>query len=294
MLYKKKNSLDTMNTHLDSTTQDLARCNFSSVNEFIYKMSLKVLAVTVWISTLLFGLYILAFYFSALFNGDLTVWNEHLPGLYQEDQFKATTGIGIHFAGGGIILILGCMQLLSSIRERFPKVHHWIGRIYIVSCIATSIGGLLFITSVGTIGGLVMDIGFALYGVLMLLASVQTIRYAMSRDITRHRVWAVRLFALAIGSWLYRMDYGFWALLADSAGHTKSFDGPFDMVMCFFFYLPNLLIAELSLRKSEVKNSNLFKSISSIAFVTSIVLIGLGTYYFTLYYWGPAILNWFI
>jgi len=44
------------------------------------------------------------------------------------------------------------------------------------------------------------------------------------------------------------MDYGFWLLLGGGRGHNHDFHGPFDQVMAFFFYLPNLLIVEAFIR----------------------------------------------
>src|SRR5690606_33918735 len=107
-----------------------------------------------------------------------------------------------------------------------------------------------------TIGGPTMDLGFGLYGALMVLAAVQTVRHAVARRLEAHRAWAIRLFALAIGSWLYRMDYGFWMLFAGRLGHTSSFDGWFDMFMIFWFYIPNLIVAELFIRARRSRASN--------------------------------------
>ena len=60
-----------------------------------------ILNIAVWISSLLFGLYILSFYVAAIGDGDLSVWNEAaLPDLYEEGESAATVGIGVHFAMG--------------------------------------------------------------------------------------------------------------------------------------------------------------------------------------------------
>ncbi len=183
--------------------------------------SARALTATCWISAALFGLYILAFYAAALVDGDLAKWNESLPRLYESHTPAATAGIGVHFAAGGIILALGCIQFVGSIRSRYPAVHRWIGRVYVTAAFLAGIGGLTFIAAKGTIGGTTMDVGFGLYGVLTAAAAVETYRHARARRLDIHRVWAMRLFALAIGSWLYRMEYGFWFLLADGAGHAQ-------------------------------------------------------------------------
>ncbi|WP_221391771.1 DUF2306 domain-containing protein [Dyadobacter sp. NIV53] len=251
-----------------------------------------VLVATVWISAALFGLYILAFYASALYEGEMSRWNNVLPKLYEEDSTAATSGIGLHFATGGIILLLGSIQLLDSVRVRYPAVHRWIGRIYIISSIFAAVGGLLFIILKGTIGGLVMDIGFSLYGILMFIAAIETYRHAVAGRLDKHRAWALRLFALAIGSWLYRMDYGFWILLMDGLGHERHFTGPFDYLMAFFFYIPNLLVAEIFISVRQYKTNPFLRLSASFVLLLATGFLLLGTYYFTLYYWGPAIVNW--
>ncbi|PSR52010.1 hypothetical protein AHMF7605_28535 [Adhaeribacter arboris] len=256
------------------------------------RWSAFLLVTTVWISAALFGLYILAFYAAALYEGDTNRWNEVLPGLYEQGSVTTTSGIGLHFATGGIILLLGSIQLVDNIRLRFPTWHRWIGRIYVISSLLAALGGLLFILLKGTIGGLVMDLGFGLYGVLMLVAAIETYRHAVALRFEKHRAWALRLYALAIGSWLYRMDYGFWLLLTDGLGHTQQFTGVFDQIMFFFFYLPNLLVVEAFIRARDYQASSTVKLAASFVLLLATTFLLVGTYYFTLYYWGPAIVKW--
>ena len=250
----------------------------------------RALTVTCWISAGLFGLYILAFYAAALVDGNIAQWNEGLPRLYESDTPTATAGIGLHFAAGGIILALGCIQFVPAIRSRYPAAHRWIGRVYVTAAFCAGVGGITFIIAKGTIGGATMDVGFGIYGALTVLAAIQTYRHARARRLDIHRAWAMRLFALAIGSWLYRMEYGFWFLLADGAGHMKDFSGPFDKVMVFFFYVPNLLVVEALIRAPRAALSNTAKWVATVTFSGATLFLLLGTYYFTRYSWGPAIL----
>ncbi|GAB3495107.1 DUF2306 domain-containing protein [Spirosoma knui] len=272
--------------------QPTPRLFLSKLSGDVLRWSSRILVTTVWTSAFLFGLYILAFYAAALYQGDMQRWNGVLPRLYESGTTTATTGIGLHFAAGGIILILGSIQLLDSVRIRFPVLHRWIGRVYVGACLLAAIGGLVFIALKGTIGGPVMNIGFALYGFLMGWAALETYRYAVKRQVERHRIWALRLYALAIGSWLYRMDYGFWLMLTDGLGHTRTFNGPFDQVMAFFFYFPNLLVVEALSRSGTYRASATLKLLTSGLLLLATIFLGVGTYYFTRYYWGPAILTW--
>ena len=263
----------------------------AAMSDTVFRWSAMALIGTVWISATLFGLYILAFYAGALAEGRMSKWNQNLSGLYDPHTPAATSGLGLHFLAGGLILILGCIQLIGKVRSRWPALHRWVGRIYVSAALLAGLGGLTFIMVEGTIGGRVMDVGFGLYGALMVVAAVQTFRYARARSLSRHRAWALRLFALAIGSWLYRMDYGFWLLLGAGRGHTHDFHGPFDHAMAFFFYLPNLLIAEAFIRARPSAAPAKFKFAAAGLFAGATGFLLLGTYYFTKLYWGPAILQ---
>jgi hypothetical protein len=250
------------------------------------------LITVVWVSAAIFGSYIVAFYARAVSEGAPERWNESLPYLYEPNSLLATTGIAVHFIAGAILLMLGPIQLFSPLRVRWPAVHRWIGRLYGLTALLAGLGGLTFILFKGTIGGAVMNVGFGLYGALMVVASVATVHHARQRRFERHRAWAIRLFALAIGSWLYRMDYGFWRLIAHNAGHTHSFDGPFDIAMVFLFYVPNLFVAEAFIRARRRQAHPGFQMMVALCLVGVAACLAFSTYIFTKLHWGPPILHW--
>lgn len=246
-----------------------------------------------WISAACFGLYILAFYLGAIPRGRLDQWNGNLAGLYDKNNITAILAIAAHFATGAVILLLGPIQLIGGLRRRWPAFHRWGGRLYVLTAAIAGLGGLAFIASKGTIGGAQMNAGFGLYGVLVVLAAFETYRNARGLRFEQHRAWAIRLFALAIGSWLYRMDYGMWLTAANGLGHTNHFRGPFDIVMSFFFYVPNLAVAELFLRTRRTPARPAIRISSAVALNIATLFVGVGSYYFVRYYWGPAIIRGF-
>jgi uncharacterized membrane protein len=248
-----------------------------------------VLVVTVWVSVGLFGAYILAHYAGAVADRDLPAWNAVLPRLYEPSTPAATVAIGLHFLAGGVILVFGCIQLIGALRDRYPALHRALGRVYVTAALLAGIGGLGYILIKGTVGGPVMDVGFAGYGVLMIICAGQAYRHARARRIEGHRAWALRLFALAVGSWLYRMDYGFWLLLSGGLGHTEDFRGPFDRVMAFGFYLPNLLVVEAFLRARRGTASAATRRLAAGVLVGAAGFLVLGTYFFAVELWLPAI-----
>jgi hypothetical protein len=252
-----------------------------------------LLAAIAWLSAALFGTYIVFFYAGAIAVGTPAQWNANLPGLFEPRAPIGTAGIAAHFAAGGIILLLGPIQLIARIRKAAPAFHRWGGRLYVLAAFIAGLGGLAFIAANGTIGGVAMNIGFGGYGALMVLAAVQTWRHARARRLpgrlASHRAWAIRLFALAIGSWLYRMDYGFWFLLAGGAGHTPDYRGWFDLVMDTAFYLPNLAVAEAFIRARAAPDRPALQTGAALLLVSVAGFIALATWQFAKLYWLPGI-----
>jgi Predicted membrane protein (DUF2306) len=249
-----------------------------------------------WVSAAFFGLYTLTFYFGAIPSGHMDQWNIFVPGLYDKRNLPALLAIAAHFAAGAAILILGPVQFIAGLRVRWPWVHRWLGRTYVSAAVVTGLGGLGFIASKGTIGGAVMNIGFGLYGVLVLLAAIKTYQNARRRRWEEHRAWAIRLFALAIGSWLYRMEFGLWlnAVAPTPIGHTVNYRGSFDIVMSFFFYLPNLAVAELFLRAGQMLLHRAFRIATMVVLNAANLVMIVGTYNIVHDYWGPAIMRFLL
>jgi len=247
------------------------------------------LVAVVWVSSAIFGAYIIAYYGGAIPANTLTDWNATLPRLYEAETPGASAGIGMHFFAGAVLLLFGPIQLIGQVRVKAPAMHHWIGRVYTLAAFLAGVGGLTFIAIKGTVGGMPMTVGFAMYGGLMVIAAVQTVRHAMARNMDVHRAWAVRLFALAIGSWLYRMAYGFWFLFAGKTGHTDEFSGWFDYVMDFAFFIPPLIVAEMFIRSRHGQASTVGRVATTAALAGGAAFIALATFFFTLYGWGPAI-----
>jgi hypothetical protein len=152
----------------------------------------------------------------------------------------------LHMLAGAAITALAPLQLITPLRRRLPGLHRACGRLVVAGAAITSAAGLAFIALRGTVGGPVMDAGFALYGLCLAAAATQTYRHARARDLARHREWALRLFVLAIASWLYRVHYGLWYLATGGLWSDLSdFSGAFDRVQVFAFYLAYLAALEL-------------------------------------------------
>ncbi len=249
------------------------------------------LVAMVWLSAIVFGAYILSFYGGAWLGGAAEHWNHRAepPRLFDRSAPMANIGIGLHFLAGSILLFLGPVQLIGAVRRRVPKLHRWTGRLYASSAVLAGLGGLVYILLKGTIGGMPMNIAFALYGALLALAAFHTARHARARRFEAHRAWAIRLFALAIASWLYRIEYTAWRVLAGGVGHTATFDGPFDLVMLYFFFVPNLALAEIVVRAKRSDAGAALLAATALLQLTATLALAVLTYFLTMRAWGPAI-----
>lgn len=220
---------------------------------YVLSKAFKILSATVWFSMSVWGIWISIFYTkAAAFN-----WNNFnivFPDMYTKESPVASFAIAFHLIGAAFMAVAGAFQLVKYIRKTYPVFHRWVGRIYIVSSLIASIGGLVFIFAKGSYGGRQADYAFATYGFIFLACGILTFRYAIKRDFRLHKLWAWRLYSLALASWMYRFDYYLWKVLA---GHYNTwlsypnFQGPFDKFENWAFYVPNLIVVEIVFRWGE-------------------------------------------
>jgi hypothetical protein len=253
------------------------------------RWSAQLLVAVSWASGAIFAVYIIAFFGGAAIGGAGQRWNGALPGLFEPRSALINFAIGAHFLAGGVLLLLGPIQLIGGVRRSVPWLHRWLGRIYVVSAGMAGLGGLVFIVGRGTIGGLLMDVGFGLYGALMVLCATMAYVRARSGRYEQHRAWAIRLFALTIGSWLYRMEYGLWSVLFGGLGRGQAFSGWFDAAMVFFFYVPNLMIAEVFIRSGRNDRRAFVNRGAVVLLLAASAFIVVATWMFTASVWGPRI-----
>ncbi len=160
----------------------------------------------------------------------------------------ASLGMFSHMIAGGLLTVLALFQSIGALRRRWPRLHRLGGRVVVVLALLTALGGLVYIALKGTVGGAGMSAGFALYGFCVGGCAIFTWRAARAGDFVRHRRWGLRMVWLAIGSWLYRVQYGAWYALTDGLASTPDFAGAFDRFMFIGFFVPHLLILEVYLR----------------------------------------------
>lgn len=149
----------------------------------------------------------------------------------------------VHVAGAATALLIGPTQFSSRLRIRFATVHRWIGRVYVVSCLVGGAAG--FVLALGASTGPISTIGFGTLAILWMVTTSLAWRRAIQGRFVEHRAWMIRSFALtfaAVTLRLYLPLHMFFGMAFDDAYRAISF-------LC---WVPNLLVAELYLRKSAL------------------------------------------
>ncbi len=179
----------------------------------------------------LFVAYIVAFYGLAMVNGDLARWGKFLThGLMPGDTI-GNLALATHLAMAAIITACGPLQLIPQLRVRFPRVHRWTGRLYLVTALAASTSALylLWIRNERVAGDLVQHLGISIDAALIGVCAAMALRYARRRRFDLHRRWAIRLFLAVSAVWFFRVGLFFWLIVNQGpvGFDPKTFQGPF-------------------------------------------------------------------
>ena len=198
---------------------------------------------------LLFVAFILLFYYPATLTGNFAGWNAKplIKGFVAGDT-AGNLFFAVHVLMAAVITFGGLVQLIPAIRSRWPAVHRWNGRLYLVSALILALGGLWMTWGRGTWLNLVGGFGITLDALLILAFAVMAWRSARAQRFAEHRRWAIRLFVVASAVWFMRVGYMVWGISTGGAGIGKAMDGPFDIFLAFANSLLPLAVAELYLR----------------------------------------------
>jgi uncharacterized membrane protein len=146
-------------------------------------------------------------------------------------------------AGGGIIaLCLGPWGFWAAFRNKYPLLHRWMGRIYLLSVLIGGIAGLYL--AVTALGALPTRIGFSMLGALWLTTGVMAYLRIRKGDVQMHRVWMIRNYALTFSAVMLRL----WLPLFFMLGYE--FPEAYTTV-AWLCWVPNLLVAELIIRNGK-------------------------------------------
>lgn len=223
---------------------------------------------------LLFVAFILAFYYPSSLSGDFAAWNTKplIKGFVAGDM-GGNLFFAAHVLMAAVISFGGLVQLVPAIRNRWPAIHRWNGRLYLASALMLALGGLWLTWGRGTWLNLTGAIGITLDAVLILAFAAMAYRAARARRFVEHRRWALRLFAVASAVWFMRVGYMAWGIATGGAGIGKAMDGPFDLFLAFANSLLPLAVTEIWLRAGAYGTPAAKKGVAILLAASGVVIL---------------------
>ncbi|MEQ6121735.1 DUF2306 domain-containing protein [Reichenbachiella sp. MALMAid0571] len=152
----------------------------------------------------------------------------------------------LHISFGGLSLISGFSQFSSQLRKRKVKLHRLLGKIYLTSVLISGTSGLFI--AIHATGGRMAEMGFGSLGILWLLTSVMAFKSIRNGEVTQHRHWMIRSFALTFAAVTLRLWLPFFQIVL----HFSFIDAY--IIIAWLCWIPNLVIAEIIIRTSNKKS----------------------------------------
>jgi uncharacterized membrane protein len=211
------------------------------------KTSARLWFVAAILGQLLFAFTTAAYYGLTAMRGDMQAWNRFMMRGYSAGQTASNVMVAMHLVSAVIIILAGALQFVPSIRQRFPAFHRWSGRLYVLTALTLTLGGLYLHWVRGSLGDLSMRIAATINAILIWICAVQAIRYAIARDFKTHRRWTLRLFLVVSAAWFFRAFF-FLSLVIFKGPigfDPSTLSGPFITFMAFAQFVVPLAVVEL-------------------------------------------------
>lgn len=161
-----------------------------------------------------------------------------------------------HILFGTVALVTCCFQIWPWFRDRHPKAHRVMGRIYLLGGVFPA-GLLGIVVSVTAMQGVSGRVGNTMLALLWLATGVAGLRMAMQRRIAEHRRWMIRSFALTTSIVVNRLWIVLWIVIL--APLTETYYGGDESAMIqavaetsiWLSWVVNLLFAEWWIERSR-------------------------------------------
>lgn len=243
-------------------------------------------AIGQWI----FVYYVAAYFIPILANHGLPgLGDTHLPNGHVPGDLAGNLAIAAHVLIAIIIIGGGPLQLIPAIRNRFPWFHRYVGRTYMLFAVLTSCAGLYLVWTRGVPGGLLAPYAISLDAILIIVFAVIAVRFAILRQIDKHRRWAMRLYMVVSAVWFFRIGLMFWFMTTGGVGiDTATFTGPALTAIYFGQMFIPLAILQLYFTAQDSSRS-WTKLVATLTVLISAAVTAIGTFAATMGMWLPKL-----
>jgi hypothetical protein len=236
-----------------STTVWTTRLELGSVADKSLAAATRFWFVVTLIGQFAFAFSVATFYGLTALRGNFQAWNKILAHGYEAGATMGNAALAGHILFATVINIAGALQLIPRVRNHFPAFHRWNGRLFVLGAFTQAITGIyLTLSGRRVVGDATQHAVSVLGAVLIMFCAAMALRYAMARDFTTHRRWALRLFLVASASWFFRLGFFLTLVVFGPIGFDQAtFTGPLLTFWTFAQYLLPLGALELYLRAQD-------------------------------------------
>jgi uncharacterized membrane protein len=162
-----------------------------------------------------------------------------IPPNIAANRFR-TMWLIVHAGFASTALLTGAIQFNSKLRRRWPTFHRRTGRIYGSSCLIGASAGLIL--AMGSNAGPIASAGFGSLAVAWFYSTWLGWQRARTGQFASHRRWMIRSWALTLSAVTLRA----YLPLSEMSGLPEL---PAYRAISFLCWIPNILVAELLLRR---------------------------------------------
>jgi len=198
----------------------------------------KLLFVILCIFALLMGAYPLIYVFVEHKN---TFLGSKSLEILQNTIWK--TAFFAHIIFGGISLFIGWRQFGSKFRNKYVKLHKFIGKFYVAAVLISSVSSIYI--GMYANGGIVSSVGFVCLGIIWLITTLVAVVYITKGNVVKHQQFMVYSYACTFAAVTLRI----WFPVLKSI--TQDPDNSY-IAVAWLCWLPNLLVAYLINKKNVV------------------------------------------
>jgi hypothetical protein len=273
-----------------STAVWTTRLELSSVADKSLKAATRFWFGVTLLGQLGFAFSVAIFYGLTAVRGDFQAWNRFLAHGYEAGARMGNAALAGHIIFAGVINIAGALQLIPGLRNRFPVFHRWNGRLFVLSAFTQAITGIyLTVSGRRMVGDLTQHVLSVLGALLIIFCAAAALRFAMKRDFTTHRRWALRLFLVASASWFFRLGFFLTLVVFGPIGFDPTtFSGPLLTFWSLAQYLLPLGVLELYLRAQKHPGAARRMATAAVLFVLTLAM-GAGIAAVAMASWAPRV-----
>jgi len=262
----------------------------SSISNSALRAAARFWFVVALMGQFAFAFSVAAFYGLTALRGDFQAWNKVLAHGYEAGATMGNAALAGHILLATVISIAGALQLIPGVRNRFPAFHRWNGRLFVLAAFTQAITGLyLTLSGRRIVGDVTQHVISVLGAVLIMFCAGMALRYAMARDFTTHRRWALRLFLVASASWFFRLGFFLTLALFGPIGFDPTtFSGPLLTFWSLAQYLLPLGALKLYLLAQDRPSALRRMATAGVLFVLTLAM-GAGIAAVTMASWVPNV-----